>query len=250
MDGVLFRMDDPLPGASDAVNRCRRRGERVWFLTNNSSRTREDYVSKLAKFGIQASAEEIVTSAWAAGRRLAEWGAKGSRVLVIGEQGLRSELTAAGMHVVDRAEDAPQYVVVGWDRGLTYDKLAQAHLAVCAGARFIATNRDATYPDAGGRTLPGGGSIVAALAASTGVEPPVIGKPDPYCLELILQLSSCPPRQAMMVGDRLDTDIALGKRLGTQTGLVLTGVTSAAEAADAPDSLRPDFIWPDLTTFP
>jgi len=216
-------------------------------LTNNSSKTRESYVEKLSRFGIPASVDEVVTSAHATAAILSAE-KPSATVVMIGEEGLHHELTEAGLRVIQYAEgDDVDYVVVGWDRGLTYDKLAQAHRAILyGGAEFIATNRDVTYPDAGGRTLPGGGSIVAALVASTGREPRTIGKPEPLTLQWILDRSGATPDECLVTGDRLDTDIALGRRVGTWTALVLTGVTNEADAEAAPECMRPHFVWPDL----
>ncbi|MGC8668042.1 MAG: HAD-IIA family hydrolase [Chthonomonadales bacterium] len=251
LDGVLYRMDEPVPWAREALERLRAAGRRIFFLTNNSSKTRADYVAKLAGFGIPATEEEVMTSAYALGVHFAEAGAAGSSVYVIGEQGLVAELQAAGMRVVPfHPQHSADYVVVGWDRGLTYTKLAEAHRLITAGSRFIATNRDATYPDAGGLTLPGNGAAVAALVTSTGVNPLTIGKPEPYTVQLILRRAGIAPEQCLVVGDRLDTDIAAGKRVGTPTALVLTGVTSRAEAEAAPPHLQPDFILEDLRALP
>jgi len=248
MDGVLWTMEEPLPHAAEAVARCRHAGCAVCFLTNNSSQTRAAYVAKLGRFGIPANEDEVVTSAYATATILAAE-KPGATVVMIGEDGLRQELESAGLLIVPYREgDRVDYVVVGWDRGLTYDKLAQAHAAIVrGGARFVATNRDVTYPAEGGRTLPGGGSIVAAVEASTGVTPRTIGKPEPHTLQWILDTAKCPPDQCLVVGDRLDTDIALGRKLGTQTALVLTGVSTRAEAESAPLDRRPDYIWPDLS---
>src|SRR5688572_30368183 len=157
LDGVIYRMDEAVPGAAGAVRRLKARGDLVYYLTNNSSRTRDDYVAKLASFGISAVREEVMTSAFALGQWFLDAGTQGKGVFMIGESGLRQELADSGLVVLDSAEEGKiDYVVVGWDRGVTYAKLAEAHRAVVeSGARFIATNRDATYPDAGGRTLPG-----------------------------------------------------------------------------------------------
>jgi phosphoglycolate/pyridoxal phosphate phosphatase family enzyme len=251
MDGVLFRMDDPLPGAAETISRLKSRGDLVYYLTNNSSKSRADYVQKLSQFSIPATEDQIMTSAYALGRLFMERNASGASVYVVGEQGLRDELTQVGMRIVDyEAEIRIDYVVAGWDRQFTYGKLTDAHLAIAAGAEFIATNRDATYPDAGGRTLPGGGAIVAAIETCSGVRPRTIGKPEPYTLELILRTSGARPDECMVIGDRLDTDIAIGKRVGTQTALVLTGVSTREEAAAAPDSLHPDFVWETLLEMP
>lgn len=250
MDGVLWSMDDPIEHGAEAIRRCRQAGVSVYFLTNNSSKTRADYVAKLAGFGIESTVDEVVTSAHATAQWLEADGARGKTAVIIGEAGLRCELDQVGVNVVEYVEgDAVAYVVVGWDRGLTYDKLLQAHGAITrGGARFIATNRDATYPLAMGRTIPGGGSIVAAVATSTGVEPITIGKPEPYTLLTILEREGAAPRQCLVIGDRLDTDIAIATRVGTRSALVLTGVSTAEEAADLPPAQRPEYVWPDLSS--
>ncbi len=251
MDGVLFRMDDPLPGASEAVRKLRERGEGVYFLTNNSSKSRHEYVAKLARFGIPSTPDEIMTSAYATAQMFAETGETGKGVFVVGEQGLKQELAAGGMRIVeDVAIEQPDYVVAGWDRGFTYVKLASAHTAITNGATFIATNRDKTYPDSGGRTLPGGGAIVSAIETCTGVVPRTIGKPEPYTLEIILRRAGVSAGDCLVIGDRLDTDIAIGKAVGARTALVLTGVSTRAEAAASPDAWNPDYIWADLTEMP
>jgi HAD superfamily hydrolase (TIGR01450 family) len=152
------------------------------------------------------------------------------------------------MRIVEYEEGRPiDYVIVGWDRSFTYRKLTEAHGAITrGGATFIATNRDVTYPDAGGRTLPGGGSLVAAIEACTGVTPRTIGKPEPYTLELILRQAHAAPQDCLVIGDRLDTDIALGKRVGTRTALVLTGVSALHDVVATPPERRPDYVWESL----
>jgi len=247
LDGVLYRMDEPVPGAPEAIQRLRARGDSVFYLTNNSSRTRAEYVEKLAGFGIPATPDEVMTSGYATAQLLVEWSALGKNLYVIGEQGLREELNAVGLRLVEYSEETPiDYVVVGWDRQFTYHKLTEAHLAILRGATFIATNRDPTYPDAGGRTLPGGGAIVAAVETCTGVVPRTIGKPEPHTLQLILRRANAAPTECLVIGDRLDTDIALGKRVGARTALVLTGISTRADAEAAPPELRPDHVWNDL----
>jgi phosphoglycolate/pyridoxal phosphate phosphatase family enzyme len=248
MDGVIWSMDDPIPHATGAVERCEAVGCAVYFLTNNSSKSRQAYADKLGAFGIPARLDRIVTSAQATAWRLSAEGCAGRSAVIIGEAGLRSELEAVGIRVVEYAEgDRVDYVVVGWDRGLTYDKLAQAHGAIVrGGATFIATNRDVTYPFSEGRTMPGGGSLVAAVAASTGVEPITIGKPEPYTLETILAYERAAPEDCLVVGDRLDTDIAIAARVGAHSALVLTGVSTAEEAASLDARWRPTYVWDDL----
>lgn len=248
MDGVLWAMEDPIPHAADCLAELRQRGVQIRFLTNNSSRTRADYVRKLNRMGIAGAEDEVMTSAYATAQVLVGEGAVGMRVYVVGEAGLRSELADAGMELVSGDADRIDYVVVGWDRQFTYAKLAEAHRAIVElGARFIATNRDATYPDAGGRTLPGGGSIVASIATSTGLMPRTIGKPERDALDLVLDAAGASLSDCLVIGDRLDTDIQLGVRAGARTGLVLTGVSTLAEVNALPESDRPTFVWPDLS---
>jgi|YelNatPaOPRAMG01_1025707.scaffolds.fasta_scaffold02844_10 4-nitrophenyl phosphatase len=250
MDGVLFRMDDPLPGAAEAISLLRNKGCNIYFLTNNSSKTRMEYQEKLVRFNIHAELSEIITSAWATGRYFVERNEIGKRVYVVGEGGLKEELSAVGMRVTPfRNETHFDYVVVGWDRQFTYQKMAEAHRAIGDGAVFIATNRDSTYPDSDGRTLPGNGAIVAAIETCSGITPITIGKPEPYTLELILRLSNTPSRECMIIGDRLDTDIALGKKVGVRTGMTLTGVCSKTDIDNAPANMRPDHIWGNLREF-
>ncbi len=246
MDGVLYRMDDPIPGAAETIRYLCRNGSHVAFLTNNSSQTRADYVHKLARFQIEADESQIMTSAYATGELFKQWGAVGRSVYIIGEVGLRAELERAGMTALDEDSRFPDYVVVGWDRDFHYRKLAWAHQCIQHGAQFIATNRDATYPDTGGRTLPGGGTMVAALQTCSGVEPQVVGKPSPYCFEILLRQYRVQPARCLVVGDRVDTDVAGAHRSGCQAALVLTGVTRAEELAGMEVDLCPDYVLPSI----
>lgn len=250
MDGVLFRMDDPLPGAAETIKLLRKKGRGIYFLTNNSSKSRMEYQEKLARFDIYSELDEIITSAWATGRYFLERNETGKRVYVVGEGGLREELSSVGMRVTPYRRDTHfDYVVVGWDRQFTYRKMAEAHRAIADGAIFIATNRDSTYPDSDGRTLPGGGAIVSAIETCSGIIPRTIGKPEPYTLELILRLSHTTPQECMIIGDRLDTDIAIGKKVGVRTGITLTGVSTRADIDASPADMRPDRIWNSLQDF-
>jgi len=252
LDGVMYLGDTPIPHAADAVNLLRERGKRVYFLTNNSGRTRSDYVEKLLRTnGLTITENEIFTSAYATALYLKHRGAAGRSVFIIGETGLATELsTVGGLRVVTEPDSVSpadiDYVVVGIDRKFTYDKLRFGHAAIMRhGAQFIATNRDATFPMEDGE-IPGGGSLVAALATATGLEPLTIGKPEIHAYEAILETAGVGPELSVMVGDRLDTDILVGKRAGARTVLVLTGVTDRAKAETAPEAVRPDQIIGDL----
>jgi len=246
MDGVVNLGDSPIPGAADAISVLQRRAL-VYFLTNNSSRSRAFYEEKLARFGILTEQRFIYTSAYAAALYLASQEGSGKTAFVVGEHGLAEELASAGIEPVTAAHSRPytqiDYVVVGIDRAFTYDKLLYAHAALTRGhAQLIATNRDATYPTEDGE-IPGGGSIVAAVATAAGREPLTIGKPEPFALQLILTDADAKSTEAVMVGDRLDTDIAAGNHLDVATVLVLTGVTTRQMAENPPNPLwRPTRI--------
>jgi phosphoglycolate/pyridoxal phosphate phosphatase family enzyme len=250
MDGVLYLGESPIPGAVQTIALLQSAGKQVYFLTNNSGQTRAAYIDKLARMGIHTDAAHMYTSGYATAIYLSERGSLGSSAFIIGEYGIASELDAVGMRTVTRTDDLPyseiDYVVVGIDKNFTYDKLRFGHAAITRGhAQFIATNRDATFPLEEG-AIPGGGSLVAALATAAGCEPLVIGKPEPYALDAILRAAGVAPEVAVMVGDRMDTDIAAGKRLNVPTVLVTTGVTTAQDAASAPKSLQPERIIGNL----
>ena len=252
LDGVLYLGDTAIPHAAEAVKRLGESGKQIYFLTNNSGKTRADYHKKLADVnGLDVPESAIFTSAYATALYLKQRGAAGRSVFVIGESGLAAELSASGGLVAITEPDSVDihdidYVVVGIDKQFTYDKLRFAHAAITRGhAQFIATNRDATFPMETGE-IPGGGSLVAALVMATGREPTTIGKPETHAYEAILADAQVTAADSVMVGDRLDTDIAVGRRAGAGTVLVLTGVTSAEKASAAPPEWRPDRIIGDL----
>jgi len=252
LDGVMYLGDTAIPYAAEAVNRLQEAGKQVYFLTNNSGRTRADYCVKLAQVnGLIVPESAIFTSAYATALYLKQRGAAGRSAYVIGEPGLAAELTASGGLTCITQPDSVDpgdidYVVIGIDRQFTYDKLRFAHAAITRGhAQFIATNRDATFPMEVGE-IPGGGSLVAALATAAGREPVTIGKPETHAYEAILEVAHVTAPESVMIGDRLDTDIAVGRRAGALTVLVLTGVTTAEKAATAPPEWKPAYIIGDL----
>jgi 4-nitrophenyl phosphatase len=251
LDGVVYRGETALPGAAATLNRLAADGHSLFYLTNNATRSRDDYAGKLRRLGIPCDPAQVMTSAYATALYLAGQGAEGRRAFVVGEYGLVGDLEGVGIRVVPlESDERADYVVVGLDKGFTYAKLARAYREIVAGATFIATNRDPTYPLEEGVEIPGGGSIVAAIACATGLTPLTIGKPEPFAMERILALSGARPAEAVMVGDRLDTDIRVGKRAGLTTVLALTGVTSREEAAAASAEERPDFIIETLEKLP
>jgi HAD superfamily hydrolase (TIGR01450 family) len=227
LDGVLYRGDEPIPGAAQAVSRIESSGAQVRYLTNNSTQTRASFAAKLTALGITAKPCQVFTSAAGAGRLLS-----GSSAFVIGEEGLRDELRQAGCEVVESGE--AECVVVGACWGLTYAMLDDAQWRIRCGARYLATNLDSTFPVEGGRLRPGAGAIVAAVSAASGREPEiVVGKPEPTLVDLILAETKLSKAETLLVGDRMDTDIECARRAGVDSALVLTGVTATATAGQA-----------------
>lgn len=219
LDGVVWRGDEPVPGSSGAVSALRAAGLRIGFVSNNSSMPVADVVAKLGRCGVEAATEEVLTSALAAADLLAADLPPGARVLVCAGPGVDESLTRAGLEPV--REPPAEAVVVGFHRDFDFDGLERASRAIRDGARFVATNLDATYPIAGGRLLPGAGSLVAAVATASGRRPEVAGKPYPAAARMVHHRLG--PR-GVMVGDRPTTDGDFAARLGWPFALVLSGV--------------------------
>jgi 4-nitrophenyl phosphatase len=249
LDGVVYRGDTPTVGAVEVIGRLQQRAIKVHFLTNNSSLSREAYCQKLTGMGIAAGDKQVMTSAYATALLLQQQGLTGARILVVGQGGLLDELARSGFRPVMAGEGFTggpvDAVVVGIDRQFTYDRLHQAQRAILGGARFIATNRDATFPTETG-DAPGAGSIVAAISTACGQEPFTVGKPNPFSLELILKAHQVRHEEAVLVGDRLDTDIMVGRAAGLETILTLTGVTGLDLLDNSSASVRPTAIISDL----
>ncbi len=229
LDGVLYRADDPIAGAGDVTAWLREQGKRLAFVTNNSSKTPQQVADKLDRMGIEASPGEVVTSALSTASLLARWGVR--RAYVIGETGIRSALEDAGIEIVDGGADHADAVVVGWDRGVTYDRLREAALLVQRGARLVATNGDASYPAPDGK-WPGAGAILAAITTTIGRPADAeVGKPHRPLFESALEQAG--GGRPLVVGDRIDTDIAGAAALGWDSLLVLTGVATPADLVRA-----------------
>jgi len=241
LDGVVYTGSDVVPGAPGFFALLRDLGIPFLLITNNSSRRADQFAAKLEGMGIPVRPEEVLTSAQATAEFLAASAGRGSRVFVIGEEGLRSSLKAHGFTLADDPE--VDYVVVGLDRGFNYEKLTTAIRAVNNGAQLVGPNPDTTLPMEDG-LCPGAGAFQAAISAATGVQPLIVGKPEPTMLSIGLRLLGCAPQEAAMVGDRLDTDIVGGQRAGLVTILVLSGVVSAEAAAASP--IKPDYVLRDL----
>jgi HAD superfamily hydrolase (TIGR01450 family) len=244
LDGVVYRGDAPVPGAAAAVAGVRAAGMRVAFVTNNASRTPEAVVARLAAVGVPASVDEVVTAAQATATLLATLVPAGARVLVTGGEGLRTAVAGAGFAVVRGAADGPAAVVQGYAEELAYADLAEAALAVRAGAVWVASNLDATIPTARGE-LPGNGALVALVATATGRRPDAsAGKPERALHDEAVRRTGA--RRPLVVGDRLDTDVEGANRAGCDSLLVLTGVTDVAGLLAAPPERRPTYVAADL----
>ena len=241
MDGVLWRGETPLPGLRDFFALLEARRINYVLATNNASKTPEQYVEKLARLGIETNADHVLNSATAAADYLATQAAPGTPVYAIGGPGTREALRLHGFALTDG--DHADYVVVGWDRELTWQKLATATLLIRGGAGFIATNPDRTFPMEDG-LVPGNGAQVAALITATDVTPVMAGKPGPLLYERALARMGLTAEETLVIGDRLDTDILGGLRLGMPTALVLSGITQPDELAGSP--IHPDVIFEDL----
>lgn len=245
MDGVLYRGAEPIEGVAGGVARWRERGKKIVFCTNNSHFTVAEYVGKLARVGIPATEDDVVSSGALLAEVLRSRGAEGKKAMAVGAQGLRAGVEAAGVTIDDGdTVEGIDFVVVGWDGDFDYTKMKRACLAVRAGASLIATNSDATFPAPDG-LWPGAGSILASIEVSSGVRAEVLGKPHPPMMEAAARrLAGC--TRIGIVGDRADTDLAGGVSRGWTTILVTSGVTTPEEAAHVDP--RPDVVLPSLAS--
>ncbi len=243
LDGVVYRGHEPVAHAADALARARESGMRLSFVTNNALRPPDEVARRIAAAGVAADPHDVATSAQAAARLLAQQLPSGSKVLVAGGEGLRLALRERGLVPVSRADEDPAAVVSGYDPELTYSRLAEAVLAIFAGALWIASNTDVTVPTERG-LLPGAGALVAFIAAATKVTPQVAGKPQRALHEEATSRSGA--KHPLVVGDRLDTDIEGANGVGAPSLLVLTGVATLAELVTAQPAARPTFLADDL----
>lgn len=241
MDGVLWTDTQPIGQLPALFNRMRALGIQISLATNNATKTGEQHRLKLAGFGVQLEPWQVVSSAQAAGFYLKKKHPEGGAIFVVGETSLVEALKDYGFIHTEQAGSVLA-VVAGLDYHLTYASLRQAGLLIRRGAEFIGTNPDRTLPTPDG-LIPGAGSILAALEAATDVKPVIAGKPSPALFQLAMDRMGLRPENTLVVGDRLDTDIAGGQAVGCLTALVLSGVTSQAEAqawSPAPDCIAPD----------
>lgn len=242
MDGVLWAADEPLLDMPRFFADVRALDIPVVFATNNGTRSVSMYVERLQGFGVTIEPWQIVNSAIATAEYLAKQFPNGGPLFVVGEQGVIEALQEKGFYLAGEQDD-PLAVVAGMDRAMTYNKLAKAALLIRAGKPFIATNPDLTFPTPYGQ-VPGAGATITYLEVSTEVRPVMIGKPEPYLYQYAIERLGTRPEATLAVGDRLETDILGGQRAGCPTVLVLSGVSSAAQAETYQP--RPSLILPNL----
>ena len=246
MDGVLWKSDAPIGDLPAIFKRIEARGLKYVFATNNSTKTPEQYADKLAELGINAEPWQVVTSALGVAHMLSQKFPSGTKVLMIGEDGVYQALQEKGFEVlpVVDAQDA-QVVVMGLDRSITFDKMREATLLVRSGVPFYGTNPDKTFPTPRGE-IPGAGAWISVVTIATDVEPIYAGKPYPFMMELSLEILGTKRAETLVVGDRLETDIAAGQALGCHTALVLSGVSTKEQAEDWEPKI--DIVADDLET--
>jgi glycerol-1-phosphatase len=243
LDGVVYIGASPIPGAPEALQRAKQAGVHLAYVTNNASRTPAAVAALLSGMGAPAAPDDVVTSAQAAARLLADKLAPKSKVLVIGSTALRLAIRERGLIPVSTASENPLAVVQGYGPGLDYSAFAEGGLAVRAGAIFVGTNADSTLPGPRG-TQPGNGSLLKVIANATGVDPVIAGKPEPPLhRESVLRTGA---RHPLVVGDRLDTDIEAAYNTGTDSLFVLTGVDTPRGAVLAPAHRRPTYLAANL----
>lgn len=245
LDGSVYVGNNPIPGAREALEKFRDRGLKILFLTNNSTMTSEEYSEKLRRMGIETTPEQFLTSGEATSQYILEaWGP--SRVLAITGNGFK-EYCRRMNHKVLSIEDwkLADCVVIGLDRDFNYVKLKAACRAIMNGARFLATNIDSTIPSEDGLD-PGAGSIVAAVREAVGKEPIIVGKPSRIIMDLALKRLGLNVTEILVVGDRVETDVAAGKFIGADTALLLSGATTKEDLERIPLENRPDYACENL----
>jgi 4-nitrophenyl phosphatase len=243
LDGTVYLGSEPIPGAADAVARLRDRGLDVLFVTNNPTRTPDEYVEKLADHGIRAECEEILSAGVATAEYLADRH-PGDAVFLVGSEGLRRQLREAGLELTDDP-GAADVVVTSHDHEFDYEEMTEALWALEDAAAFYGSDPDLIYPGQGGRPYPGSGAITRAVAGVAEREPDqVLGKPSGPMIELISEAIGHPPEECLIVGDGLDTDVTTGERAGMTTVLVRSGRTTDADV-DASD-VTPDHVVDSL----
>ncbi|MEF8840920.1 MAG: HAD-IIA family hydrolase [Haloarculaceae archaeon] len=243
LDGTVYRGRDPIPGAPEAIERLRERGLALLFLSNNPTKSREAYVERLDRMGIEVEADEVLSAGTVTTRYLAEHHADDA-LFVVGSPGLLDQFEEAGLGVTGDPE-AADALVASYDHGFGYDDMTDAYRAVGEGGAFVGSDPDVVIPAGNGRMVPGSGAIVNACAGVLEREPDhVLGKPSPETVEMAREAIGVPLEDCLVVGDRLNTDLAFGERAGMTTVLARTGVTD--ERRLAASEVEPDHVIDSL----
>lgn len=246
LDGTVYRGEEPLPGAAEAIARLRNAGVRPLFFSNNPTKSRTAYADRLAGFGIEAAPEETLSAGTVTTEFLAEEHPDDT-VFLIGDDGLAAQLEAAGLELVADATEAA-VLVVSWTQAFDYDDLVAGYRAIEAGATFYGTDPDLLIPAADGM-VPGSGAIVNAVGGTADRAPKkVLGKPSIEAQRAALAELDRPAERCFVVGDRLNTDIALGERAGMTTVLVRSGVSTDEDIENS--DVRPDYVADSLADVP
>lgn len=244
LDGTLYRGRKTIDGAPDCIKTLRKRGVKIFFLSNASTNARKQMATKLRLLRIDAKPEEIYSSAYGAGRYLLEKYGKGSRFYAVAESEVIKEMKKFGLCFDDKA---PHAVVVALDRGVTYEKIAKAYILIKKGAEFIATNKDPDYPVEKGN-MPGAGAIVGAVEVATGQGPTLIGKPETRLINWLIKDHELKKSEIALVGDSMKTDIMLAKKAGLISVLVLTGISTKKDIKKS--WLKPDIVAASVKDLP
>jgi len=245
LDGTVYLSDKLIPGADKVIGLLREKGKKVVFLSNKPIQTREDYASKLTRLGISTRPAEVINSTLVMTNYLKK-NAPQAKLFVVGETPFVEELKSAGFTITDEPKEV-EYVVVAFDRTFDYRKLNISFQAIKLGAHFVATNPDRTCPVEGGE-IPDCAAMIAAIEAVTQKKVEVIvGKPSPLMIQAAMDAMGLRPDECILIGDRLETDIRMGKESGIATGIVLTGVTNEQTLKEIKHtSIQPDFVFQSI----
>lgn len=243
MDGTLYLGNKLIDGALDFIKKVTASNRIYFFLTNNSSKNSRDYQKKLAKLGIESSIEQIINSGQVTADYIKKLQAD-ANVYLVGTNSLHQEFQTANLKIATERTQKIDFIVLGFDTTLNYQKLWDAHDLILKGVPYLATNPDYVCPLENGKTMPDCGSMISLLKASTGREPLIIGKPNPLMVDYVLEKSGIPKGKTALIGDRLYTDIQTGINAGITSILVLSGETSECDLKNCQE--KPDYVFPDL----
>jgi len=239
LDGTIYRGENLIPGAKETIARLKSLGKKIVYLSNKPLQTREDYAAKLTRLGVPTEPAEVINSSLVMARWLSKK-APGAILFVVGEPPLIAEMTREGFRISEDPEEV-QFVIASFDRTFDYRKLNISLQAIKKGAHFVATNPDRTCPVEGGE-IPDCAAMIGAIEGATGKKvETIVGKPSDIMIQVAVDAMGLSPENCLLVGDRLETDMVMGKKAGMATALVLTGVTTRELLQHS--SIQPDYVW-------